>query len=51
MHTGPKPEDLRFEVCNEEDSLIMAWLWSHMISKISNTCIFLATTKDIGDAI
>ena len=39
MSTGPKPEDPRFEVWDEEDSIIMS------------TCMFLATAKDIWDAI
>ena len=51
MSTGPKPEDPRFEVWDEEDSIIMAWLWNSMTPEISDTCMFLATAKDIWDAI
>ena len=51
MGIGPKPRDPRFEVWDEEDSMIMAWLWNSMTPKISDTCMFLATTKDIWDAI
>ena len=29
----------------------MAWLWNSMTSKISDTCMFLATAKDIWDTI
>ena len=51
MGTGPKPGDPRFEAWDEEDSMIMAWLWNSMTPKIRDTCMFLATTKDIWDAI
>ena len=51
MGTGPKPGDPHFEPWNEEDSMIMAWLWNSMTLEISDTCMFLAMTKDIWDAI
>ena len=51
MGTGPKSGDPRFEAWDEEDSMIMAWLWNSMTPKIRDTCMFLATTKDIWDAI
>ena len=51
MGTRPKQGDPCFEVWDEEDSMIMAWLWNSMTLKISDTCMFLATAKDIWDAI
>ena len=51
MGTGPKLGDPHFEAWDEEDSMIMAWLWNSMIPEISDTCMFLATAKDIWDAI
>ena len=51
MGTGPKPEDPRFEAWDEEDSMIMTWSQNFMTPKISDTCLFLATAKDIWDAI
>ena len=51
MGTGPKSGDPRFEAWDEEDSMIMAWLWNSMTPKIRDTCMLLATTKDIWDAI
>lgn len=36
---------------DEADSLIMSWLWNSMNPKISNTCMFLSTTKEIRDAV
>ena len=51
MRTGPKPGDPCFEAWDEEDYMIMTWLWNSMIPKISDTCMFLATVKDIWDAI
>ena len=47
MGTGLKPGDPCFEVWDEEDSMIMAWLWNSMTPEISDTCMFLATAKDI----
>ncbi|RVW64179.1 hypothetical protein CK203_046335 [Vitis vinifera] len=51
MGTGPKLGDPHFEAWDEEDSMIMAWLWNSMILEISDTCMFLATAKDIWNAI
>ena len=51
MGTRPKPGDPRFEAWDEEDSMIMAWLWNSMTHEISDTCMFLAMAKDIWDAI
>ena len=48
---GLKPGDPRFEALDEEDSMIMVWLWNSMMPEISDTCMFLATAKDIWDAI
>ena len=31
--------------------MIMAWLWNSMTPEISDTCMFLATAKDIWDTI
>lgn len=31
--------------------MIMAWLWNSMLPEISDTCMFLATAKDIWDLI
>ncbi|KAL6311361.1 hypothetical protein AAG906_011208 [Vitis piasezkii] len=46
MGTGPKLGDPHFEAWDEEDSMIMAWLWNSMIPEISDTCMFLATARD-----
>ena len=50
---GPTPneEDPKFEAWDEEDSLIMSWLWDFMQPKISGNCMFLSTTKDIWDTV
>ena len=51
LRIGPSRGDLRFDVWDEEDSMIMAWLWNSMMLEISDTCMFLTTTKDICDAV
>ena len=47
LGTGPKPGESGFEVWDEEDSMVMAWLWGSMIPEISDTVMFIATAKDI----
>ncbi|KAJ1440353.1 Serine/threonine-protein kinase, active site [Sesbania bispinosa] len=49
--SGPKQEDPKFTTWDEEDSLIMAWLWNSMIPEISDTCMFLNSAKEIWDAV
>lgn len=49
--TGPKPEDPLFKAWDEEDSMIMAWLWSSMVPEISDTMMFMANAKDIWNAV
>ena len=34
-------DDPKFKSQDEEDSMIMAWLWNPMVTKISDTCMFL----------
>lgn len=49
--TSPKIRDPKFDAWDEEDSIVMAWLWNSMIPEISDTCMFLATAKDDQDEI
>ena len=51
MGTGPDRQDPLFGVWDEEDSMIMAWLWNSMAPEISDTCMFLSTSKEIWDTI
>nr|XP_027083707.1 uncharacterized protein LOC113706007 [Coffea arabica] len=44
-------ETARFEAWEQEDSMIMSWLWNSMIPEISDTCMFLPTAKAIWDAL
>ncbi|KAJ1381714.1 gag-polypeptide of LTR copia-type [Sesbania bispinosa] len=48
---GPKQEDPKFTTWDEEDSMIMAWLWNSMIPEISDTCMFLNSAKEIWDVV
>ncbi|RVW30954.1 hypothetical protein CK203_098733 [Vitis vinifera] len=48
MSKGRNQEIPRFEAWDEEDSMIMAWLWNSVTPEISDTCMLLATAKDIG---
>ncbi|EXC02059.1 hypothetical protein L484_024023 [Morus notabilis] len=48
---GPETKDIAFEAWDEEDSMIMSWLWDSMEPTISDTCIFLTNAKQIWDYI
>lgn len=47
---GAKTGRSLLEAWDEEDSMIMAWLRNSTTPEISDTCMFLATAKDIWDA-
>jgi len=51
LGTGPKEGDPAFAAWDEEDSLVMSWLWNSMVPEISDTVMFFTTTKDIWEAI
>ena len=36
---------------NEEDSLVMAWMWNSMTPEISDMCMFLTTAKDVWETV
>lgn len=48
---APKEEDPKFTKWDEEDSMIMAWLWNTMIPEITDTCMFLNSAKEIWNAM
>ncbi|KAL5843727.1 hypothetical protein ACOSQ3_009718 [Xanthoceras sorbifolium] len=51
LGTGPKEGDPKFDAWDEEDSMVMSWLWNSMSPEISDTCMFLNTAKEIWEAI
>ena len=51
LKPGPAKEDPTFGAWDEEDSMIMSWLWDSMEPTIIDTCMFLTTTKEIWDCI
>lgn len=51
LTSGPNKKDPKFDSWDEEDSMIMSWLWDSMEPTISDTCMFLDTAKDIWDFI
>ncbi|KAK2979081.1 hypothetical protein RJ640_026031 [Escallonia rubra] len=50
LGTGPKKGDPRFDAWDEEDSTVMSWLWNSMLPEISDTFMFLPTSKEIWEA-
>ncbi|KAK2991614.1 hypothetical protein RJ640_014010 [Escallonia rubra] len=50
LGTGPKKGDPRFDVWDEEDSMVMSWLWNSMLPEISDTFMFLPSAKEIWEA-
>jgi hypothetical protein len=51
LGTGPKPGDPKFDAWDEEDSMVMSWLWNSMLLEISDTCMFLGIAKEIWDVV
>jgi len=43
--------NVNFKSWDEEDSMIMALLWNSMFSEISDTCMFLRSSKEIWEAV
>ena len=50
LGTGPKPEDPKFAAWDEEDSMVMSWLWNSMMPEVSDTCMFLTTSREIWES-
>lgn len=48
---APDEKDAMFKSWDEEDSMIMAWMWNLMIPEISDTCMFLKSAKEIWEAV
>jgi len=51
LGTSPKEGDPAFATWDEEDSLVMSWLWNSMLPEISDTVMFFTTSKDIWEVI
>ena len=49
--TGPSWKDPKFEAWDEEDSIVMSWLWNNMGLEISDICMFLDTAKEVWDFV
>ncbi|RVW86675.1 Retrovirus-related Pol polyprotein from transposon RE1 [Vitis vinifera] len=45
---GRKPGNPRFEAWDEDNSMIMAWLWNSMTPEISDTCMFWLQLRIFG---
>lgn len=43
LSNGQKPEDPKFRIWDEEDSMIMSWLWNSRMPEVSGTYVFLIT--------
>ena len=51
LGTGLSKEDPRFEAWDEQESMLMSWLWNSMLPEISDTYMFLGSAKGIWDAV
>ncbi|XP_039120841.1 uncharacterized protein LOC120257437 [Dioscorea cayenensis subsp. rotundata] len=47
---SPKENDPKFQAWDEEDSMIMSWLWNSMQPSISKNFMFLPTAHDIWES-
>ena len=50
-NNAPDEMDVKFKSWDEEDSMIMAWLWNSMVPEISDTCMFLKSAKEIWEVV
>ncbi|KAK3014800.1 hypothetical protein RJ639_009131 [Escallonia herrerae] len=48
--TGPKKGDPGFDAWDEDDSMVMFWLWNSMLPEISDSFMFLPMSKEIWEA-
>ena len=46
---SPAKTDSKYEDWDNEDSLIMTWLWNSMTPEISRNCMFFSTAKEIWE--
>ncbi|XP_052736717.1 uncharacterized protein LOC128197906 [Vigna angularis] len=46
---GPEPDDTYFSIWDNEDSLIMTWMWQSMIPEIRRNYMFHSSAKEIWD--
>ncbi|KAG6735946.1 hypothetical protein POTOM_061371 [Populus tomentosa] len=51
MDNPPSPEDPKFTLWDEKDSMIMSWLWNSIMPEVCGPYMFLVTAKDIWDAV
>lgn len=43
----PKTTDSKFAAWDEEDVVLMSWLWNFMVFEISDACIFMKNSKEV----
>jgi hypothetical protein len=47
MDNPPSPKDPNFILWDEEDSMIMSWLWNSIMLEFCGPYMFLVIVKDI----
>jgi len=48
---GLSSTDPRFRAWDEENAMIMSWLWNSMLLEISRNCMFLSSAHDIWETL
>ena len=51
LGTRPKESDPTYASWDEEESLVMSWLWNSMIPEINDIVLFLSMIKEIWKAV
>ena len=51
LGVSPNPKDPKFTLWDEDDSMIMSWLWNSMMPKVSGPYMFLTTANEIWEAV
>ena len=51
LGTRLEQSDPKFQNWDEDNFMIMSWLWNLMLPEISSTCIFFSMAKEVWDAV
>ncbi|KAL0371983.1 UNVERIFIED_CONTAM: hypothetical protein Scaly_0879900 [Sesamum calycinum] len=51
IEAAPKPKEPNFATWDEEDSMIMSWLWKSMQPEIGGSYMFLTTAQEIWESV
>ena len=51
LGTRPEQSDPKFQNWDEDNTMILTWLWNLILPEISGTCMFLSTAKEVWKVV